>query len=236
MSGIEKQDANRTVNPHAGHRERMRERFAETGLAGFADHEILEFLLFYVNAQKNTNDLGHALIDRFGSLKGVLNAEYGELLQVRGIGERSAMLIKLLPEIFRKYSTSDAINTPMKKCEDRCGYFLRALDSRTEEIVLLACLNDQWKLQSVFEIARGIPDRVEINPQRLLRVALASGCTNFILAHNHPMGLPVASFEDINVTETLCKLMKKVQLYLVDHIIVADKRSVSMLDCGFNFN
>ena len=60
---------------HSGHRQRMRERFVKQGLEGFAPHEILELLLFYAIPQKNVNPIAHQLINRFGSLYGVLNAE-----------------------------------------------------------------------------------------------------------------------------------------------------------------
>lgn len=224
------------VNPHAGHRERMRERFYKNGLDGFSDHEILEILLFYVYAQKNTNDLGHLLLQRFGTLNAVFDAEYEELLQVEGIGERAAMLIKLMPEIARKYYGNDRVNISMKKAESRCSYFLKELSARSEEVVMLACLTDNWWLHSLHTVASGSPDQVQIDPQKLMRIALASGCTTFVLAHNHPKGIAIASYEDIMVTDSIRRLLENVRLRLVDHIIVADGRSISMLETGCSFS
>ncbi len=223
------------VNPHSGHRERVRERFYRNGLDGFSDHEILEFLLFYVYAQKNTNDIGHDLLRRFGSLNGVFDAEYEELLQVKGVGERAAMLLKLIPEISHKYHGNERLKVQMRKAEVRCRYFQKELDGRSDEHVILGCLNDQWWLQSIHTIASGIPDQVQINPQKLLRAALASGCSNFVLAHNHPKGMAVASYEDIRVTENIRRLFESVQFRLVDHIIVGDGKSISMLETGCCF-
>ncbi len=222
-------------NAHSGHRERVRERFYKNGLEGFSDHEILEFLLFYVYAQKNTNDIGHDLLQRFGSLNAVFDAEYEELVQVKGVGERAAMLLKLIPEVSRKYHGNERTKILMRKAEARCRYFQKELDDRHEEHVILGCLNDQWWLQSIHTIALGIPDQVQINPQKLLRTALASGCSNFVLAHNHPKGAALASYEDIRVTENIRRLFESVQLHLVDHIIVADGKSISMLETGCCF-
>ncbi|MBR6617539.1 MAG: DNA repair protein RadC [Oscillospiraceae bacterium] len=224
------------MNPHAGHRERMRERFHKNGLEGFSDHEILEFLLFYVYAQKNTNDLGHLLLQRFGTLSAVFDAEYEELIQVNGIGERAAMLIKLMPEIARKYYGNDRISVSLKKSEARCSYFLKELGTRSEEVILLGCLTDHWRLHSLYTLATGSPDQVQIDPQKLMRLALASGCTTFVLAHNHPKGIAVASYEDIRVTESIRRLLENVRMHLVDHIIVADGKSISMLECGCTFS
>lgn len=69
-----------------------------------------------------------------------------------------------------------------------------------------------------------------------MRIALASGCTTFVLAHNHPKGIAVASYEDIRVTESIRRLLENVRMHLVDHIIVADGKSISMLECGCTFS
>ncbi len=226
-----------TENPHAGHRERMRERFYKNGLEGFSDHEVLEFLLFYVYAQKNTNEIGHALIQEFGSLESVLDAAYEELVQVKGVGDRAAMLIKLLPEIYsRTNRSSDRYKILMKKPEVRCELFMNLLLDKKKEVVYLGCLNDRMWQQNVFEVAKGVPGHVQIEPQKILRTALASGCTNFVLAHNHPMGIASASYEDVIVTDSICQLFKSVNLNLIDHIITAGTDSISMKQAGSYFN
>ena len=91
------------TNVHEGHRQRIRERFLKEGLENFHDHNILELLLFHSIPVKDTNEEAHALINRFGSLSEVFDADYEELCKVKGIGERSALLIKLMPELFREY-------------------------------------------------------------------------------------------------------------------------------------
>lgn len=70
---------------HAGHRQRMRERFLAGGLEGFADHEVLELMLFYAIPQRNVNPLAHRLLDRFGTLHAVLEAPVEELMKVEGV-------------------------------------------------------------------------------------------------------------------------------------------------------
>ena len=71
---------------HAGHRQRMRERFLTGGLEGFADHEVLELMLFYAIPQRNVNPLAHRLLDRFGTLHAVLEAPVEELMKGRRRG------------------------------------------------------------------------------------------------------------------------------------------------------
>ena len=82
---------------HAGHRQRMKERFRREGLDGFSEHEVLELLLMYAIPQRDVNPLAHTLIKRFGSLAGVLEAHESDLTQVPGVGENAALLLTLMP-------------------------------------------------------------------------------------------------------------------------------------------
>lgn len=77
-------------NVHAGHRGRMRERFQISGFDNYQPHEVLEMLLFEFIPVINTNPIGHYLIERFGTVKGVLTATYDELVKVSGIGPKTA--------------------------------------------------------------------------------------------------------------------------------------------------
>ena len=87
-------------NIHDGHRDRMRERFSKTGFEGMQEHEILEMLLYYSVPRRDTNPIAHNLIDRFGSLAGVLEAKEEQLLLVDGITQNSATLIKMILPMF----------------------------------------------------------------------------------------------------------------------------------------
>ena len=97
-------DAKGQSGMHDGHRKRLRAEIRENGISGaMPDHKVLEFLLFYAIPRKDTNELAHLLLNRFGSLKGVLNASYEELLTVDGINESSATFLSVLVPIFQRY-------------------------------------------------------------------------------------------------------------------------------------
>ena len=89
---------------HYGHRQRLKDRFLQTGFAGFDPHNILELLLFYSIPQKDTNDLAHELMNRFGSLSGVFDASYEDLVKVKGIIFTSVAVLALIPLTFTKSS------------------------------------------------------------------------------------------------------------------------------------
>lgn len=78
---------------HEGHRSRMRERFSRDGFDNYRPHEVIEQILFECLPRVNTNEIGHDLIDRFGSVMGVLDATVDELCKVEGIGRKSAEYI-----------------------------------------------------------------------------------------------------------------------------------------------
>mgnify|MGYP002560153119 CR=1 FL=1 len=67
---------------HEGHRQRMRARVEQYGLESLAPHEALEYLLYITNARRDTNGIAHALLERFGSFAGVLEASEEELCRV----------------------------------------------------------------------------------------------------------------------------------------------------------
>ena len=95
------------MNIHKGHRQHMRARFIQGGLEGFADHEALELLLYYAIPQKDTNPLAHALMERYGSLSAVLSAPIEDLIKIEGIGERTAVLLHLVPRMEQKARLSE---------------------------------------------------------------------------------------------------------------------------------
>ena len=88
---------------HAGHRSRVKTEFLARGLEGWPDHRVLELLLFYAIPQGDVNALAHELIDRFGSLAGVLDASADELQKVPGVGEHTAVLLRLIPALGGRY-------------------------------------------------------------------------------------------------------------------------------------
>ena len=99
---------------HKGHRKRMKEEFLQGGLDHMQPHRVLEMLLFYAIPQGDTNELAHRLIERFGSLTGVLDASCDELMDVSGIGSHAAVLIHFISALARYYYTEKANINPVK--------------------------------------------------------------------------------------------------------------------------
>ena len=217
---------------HDGHRQRLIQRFLEEDLDNFESHNVLELLLFYAIPRKDTNELAHVLIDTFGSLKGVFDAPYEELVKVNGIGPNAAALLKLVPSLTRTYYSSDARGMILDTSEKSGEYFLPYYIGQTEEVVRLACLDAGGKVISNQILHRGSANAAEVNMRKIVNIALRNNAMGVILAHNHPGGLPLPSEEDVATTKSIREALIPMGILLMDHIIVAGQDYVSMARSG----
>lgn len=220
---------------HEGHRQRMRERFLGDGLENFAPHEALELLLHYAIPQKDTNPIAHALMDRYGSLSGVLAASVEDLQKVKGVGEYAAVLISLVPKLCGKASLEDALRQDMiLGSSGLAGEFLVArLAGEKNEVLYQLCLASDRRLLSCRKLEEGTVNRAHLPVRRLVENALLCSAASVILAHNHPSGDVTPSPEDIAATRTARSALASVEVELADHIIVGKGTYASLreLNC-----
>lgn len=217
---------------HYGHRERMRKRLRENGFEGFSDHEILEYMLYYVYKTQNTNEIGHRLLNHFRSIPDVIAASEEELLEVEGIGKASVDLILFLREFIKVYERSSVKGMDMRSLESRCAYFLKKFALESEEKMIVACLDDQMCISSEFLAASGSAGVINLDMQSITRNVLNRHCNMLMLAHNHPKGKAVPSYQDIQSTRLVAELCSQLGIVLVDHVIVADGKAISMAGTG----
>lgn len=221
-------------NLHEGHRKRMKERFIKSGLDDFTPHNILELLLFYSIPRGDTNPVAHRLIDTFGSLSGVFDATPEELAKVDGVGENSAILISMIPQIARKYleDKADTANI-VGGCSDIGAFLLPKFVGRTNEALMMVSIDNKNKIISCSVVAEGTVDSAKVSRRKIMEEAMKVKATRVILAHNHPCGVAVPSSEDVVMTKEIGRLFAQVGIELVDHIIVANDDYVSMAASGF---
>lgn len=221
-------------NLHEGHRKRMKERFIKSGLDDFAPHNILELLLFYSIPRGDTNPVAHRLIDTFGSISGVFDATPEELAKVDGVGENSAILISMIPQIARKYleDKADTANI-VGGCSDIGAFLLPKFVGRTNEALMMVSIDNKNKIISCSVVAEGTVDSAKVSRRKIMEEAMKVKATRVILAHNHPCGVAVPSSEDVVMTKEIGRLFAQVGIELVDHIIVANDDYVSMAASGF---
>lgn len=218
---------------HDGHREKKRQQFLRHGLDSFADHEVLELLLFYAIPRKDTNPIAHALMDRFGSLDAVLSAPVEELCRVKGVGESAAALLKLTPQVYRRSRIAAAERERVLNSSQRAGdYLLELFTGETAEVLYELCLDRKGKLLACRRVGEGGVSSINVDLRKIVENALLTGASGVILSHNHPSGIALPSADDCAATVRVKEALKTVGLVLVDHIVVADGDYVSMADSG----
>jgi DNA repair protein RadC len=214
---------------HTGHRQRTREEFLARGLEGMPDHKVLELLLFYAIPQGDVNPLAHALMERFGSISGVFHATYEQLLQVKGVGERTASLICLVPAVAARYlsdsaSAGEQLLTTWQFKELLDPLFFGA----REERAYLVCMDAKRRLIACRKLGEGIVDQVTVANRKAMEVALNSNASCVALAHNHVSGVACFSHADVLATRELRLLLAQVDIKLVDHFVLAGGDMISM--------
>lgn len=211
----------------------MKARYKDHGLDNFNDVNVLELLLFYAIPRKDTNEIAHALLDHFGSLDRVLEASIPELEAVPGVGESSALLISLIPQIMRRYLTvkKSCVST-ISGSADAGRYLVPRLMFEKDEKLLLLCLDAKKSVISCVNLGSGVVNAVDVNVRKIVENAVRHRANTVILAHNHPGGVALPSREDERLTIEIAAALKLVGIPLVDHIIVAGDDYVSFADSG----
>jgi len=216
---------------HAGHRERMKAEFLARGLEGWPDHRVLELLLFYTIPQGDVNDLAHELVERFGSLAGVLDASVEELKKVKGVGDHTAVFLRMLPAVLGRYQgartrLSAIINSPEEAYAWLEPYFFGARN----EMVYVLCLDGKRQVLGVRKVAEGSIEMAEVNTRRIAEEAIGLRAAQIYVAHNHVSNLAIPSQADWLTTDTLRGALRPIGIELIDHLVFVDGDMVSLKD------
>lgn len=206
---------------HAGHRERLRARFAQSELTGFAPHEALELLLTFAIPRRDVNPLAHQLLRHFGSFPRVLEAGVEELQLVPGMGKSAATLLALLLPLFRLYRQGLVEEQEKSSGQTDLLALCQALlmGEKVERFHVLA-LDRKGKLLGHSRVSSGDEGETAVYPRLIVQALLRFGAGACVLAHNHPSGLLQPSRADISLTQALAQMMRPLDILLHDHVIV----------------
>ncbi|WP_274629540.1 RadC family protein [Arvimicrobium flavum] len=218
------------TKPHyAGHRERLRERFAQTGADALADYELLELLLFRSVPRADTKPAAKALLARFGSLAEVLGAPLDLLCEVNGVGRSVALDLKIVAAATQRALKNEIrgreVLSSWQQVLDYCKAAM-AFEEREQFRILFLDKKNTLIADEVQHI--GTVDHTMAYPREILRRALALSATAVVLAHNHPSGDPTPSRADIDMTKTIVEALKPAGIAVHDHIIIGKKGFASM--------
>lgn len=218
---------------HEGHRERLKNRFLTEGLDSFEQHQILELLLFYVIPRRDTNPLAHQLIEKYGSLAAVLEADPKDLASITGIGNNTAVLLSIIPSLSRIYFKDKWGDKPVLNSSSKAGeYAVSLFAGRNYEVFYVICLDAQNRVNYAALVHEGTINVAPVYPRLIVETALRHQANSVILAHNHPGGSLKPSSADIEVTKRISTALGAIAIAVVDHIVVAGNGYVSFMEKG----
>jgi len=208
---------------HEGHRERLREAAqVDSDLSSFSDYQTLEFLLSFDIPRKDTNEIAHDLIERFGSMDAVFKASPSELFDVPDMTRNAAYLISYFNAIHRKILISKAKETRTVTSYAEAKRVLAPyFNDLAIENVYMAALDINNKVLSVVRINSGFVDSSPLDISKVVSFATSVKAKKVIVAHNHPGCNPKPSMQDRTITSVLYMTLSAMHIELADHLIFA---------------
>lgn len=221
-------------NIHSGHRERLKNRFLNKSLESFEDHEVLELLLFYSIARRDTNPIAHSLMKRFKTISKVFDASYDELISIDGISDHTATLIKLIPQLSQRYTLdrSSAKRMVLSTTNSMINFAKTLFVGKNREEFYMICLDSSSKLLTCKKISEGTLNATMLDLRLLAGTAIRHNASRVFVTHNHPSGTSLPSSADIESTKKIYTLLNSIGIIFDDHIIVCDDDATSLSSLG----
>lgn len=211
-----------TETDNTGHRTRIRGKYYRLGPEAFDDYELLELLLSYALPRRDVKPLAKQLLQKYDSLGKLIDTPVDELAKIKGLGNNSALLLKLVKDLAIRYLEQDIQSEDIMNTPGKIANFARArLGGMNVEAMMVLFLNTQNTLIDHEIISEGTLDQVNVYPAEIARKALLYHAKSIILCHNHPGGLVRPSEEDIALTRQLRDILRTINIFVLDHIIVS---------------
>jgi DNA repair protein RadC len=215
------------------HRKRLKQKFLTAGMEAFHEYEVVEFLLTCAIPRKDVKPQAKDLLREFGSLKGIVDAEIGDLVRINGLGKDSAIVIKFIKELAVLYLKQKAKEKPQIACTSELLDFCRtAMGGKKDEEFCVIYLDAQNQIIEFETVQKGVANQAVVYPRQVLESALRKKASALILAHNHPSGHVRPSDADIRLTKTIQDAARMLDILVHDHIIIGENRFFSFREEG----
>ena len=216
-----------------GHRKRLREKFNQSGLSAFHDYEIVELMLMLGTARRDCKPQAKEAINRFKTLRGVLEATPEELQEITGITAYNVFVMKLVQELGTEFLKEQLLNkTYCKSSKEVFDYLYHSMRGLKKELFKVMFLDAQNQVVGIEDLFEGTVNFSAVYPREIIQGAIRHKATGLIFVHNHPAGNPQPSDNDKQITQELIFAGNIMQIKVLDHIIIGDNRYYSFADAG----
>ena len=208
------------------------EKFLRFGAKGLTESELLAIILRTGTKDTSAVQLAQQILSlakypREGLL-GLYDITLEELMEIKGIGPVKAIKLKALTELSMRISQATARpGLTFTKANTVAAYFMEQLRHKDTECVILLCLDSKGQLLHEKKLVEGSVKMAYISPREIFLEALQNKAVNIILIHNHPSGDPTPSNSDKELTANVAERGTKLDIPLLDHIIIGDNRYTS---------
>ena len=213
-----------------GHRKRMRDTYLSGGMDNAPDHNLLEIFLSVIIPRRDVKPLAYDLINKFGSLEGVISASPQDLMTVKGIGESTAIAISSVKKLNDRITKNR--NKNIKRIinfNDACEYCVNELSNEVVEVLIEVTSRNDGSIINKYVISRGCVSGTNIDSRAIINNALRDNAAYVLIAHNHPSASAYASGEDIDFTFRLLNMLRDMKINFIDHLIVAGDNCESII-------
>jgi DNA repair protein RadC len=213
----------------SGHRQRLKDRFMRAGREALQDYELLELILFRSIPRRDVKPLAKKLIAEFGSVAEVLGAPLSRLRTTDGIGEATAIDLKLVEAAGRELAKGAVKKrTVLGSWTAVIDYCRASMAFESREVFRILFLDKRNALIADEIQQTGTVDHTPVYPREVVKRALEVSATAVILVHNHPSGDPTPSQADIAMTRQIVEAGKPLGILVHDHIIIGKNGHTSM--------
>lgn len=219
------------THKHHGHRQRLKDKVRKFGLKALSEHEMVELLLTYTIPRRDTNALAHDMIDSYDNISNLIDANYNDLLKIKGVGEETALFFKVVSNLFDIYkSKSHKEEIKMNSVAAGVRYFRTHYSVRKAEKLVVLCISKMGRVVSVFELDGNNDSSVVFDIKTLTDNINRENTSAIMLFHTHPNGLVTPSVEDVQITQTIFNIAACLGIWCLDHLIFNEEKHFSFRD------
>lgn len=211
----------------------LTEKYLNNGIENMSDSELVSLLLSYTSNGQHMQETANNLLNEYGSLNSVIDADIHLLMKNSGIDEKTAVLLKLIPQLSRIIALNSSKIARLSSSKQAKEYFSNYFIGTADELLAVVCTDEKMNITDVKSLAYGSSVSVSTSCRKIVEFAIKNNSSHIFIAHNHPIGNAEPSSGDLYSTEIIYKTLKNIGITLVDHIITSKDSVISIKELPY---